>query len=398
MLPFAIKNMAVKKGKLVLVTLSILLSATVALLSYNVSSQVSEGIINTAGYYDIIIGPSGSATQLAMNTMFFTDKPLGTISYDYVTELEANPDVNEVVPFTMGDSYNAAKIIGTTSAFLDGKPLKEGAMFETTYEAVVGATVAKTYSLHVGDEIVTSHGLGSVGEKHTASPLKVVGILNTTHTAYDNQVFTSYETVWAVHGIGEDHDHDEEESADGEEHVEATEGSVCAILVRTKSFNAYYTISQYYGQDASLLVINPATVLREVLDNVDLSTQIVYLLCGIILVMNLFVVVVITLLNLYDARREIALMRLIGIGMRRITLLYSVQNALIGLLATVLALGASMVALNFMGGFVASMGIVLNWSRVYAMEWAILGVVFVISVLPTIVLAARMARKDGVIG
>ena len=55
-----------------------------------------------------------------------------------------------------------------------------------------------------------------------------------------------------------------------------------------------------------------------------------------------------------------------------------------------------MVALNFMGGFVASMGIVLNWSRVYAMEWAILGVVFVISVFPTVVLAARMARKDGV--
>lgn len=392
MLKFAIKNMAVKKGKLILVTLSILLSATVALLAYNVSSQVSEGIVNTAAYYDIIIGPSGSATQLAMNTMFFTDSPLGTIPYSYVTELEENPNVNSVVPFTMGDSYNAAKIVGTTPEFLDGKPLSEGVMFADTYEAVVGAEVARMYDMKVGDEIVTSHGLDATGEKHTASPLKIVGILKTTHTAYDNAVFTSYKTVWAVHGIGEEH-----EEAEGEEDGHATEGTVCAILVKTKDFNSYYAISQYYGQDSSLLVINPSTVLREVLENVDLSTQIVYLLSAIILVMNIFVVVVITLLNLYDARREIALMRLIGIGMRRITQLYTIQNALIGLLSTILALGASMIALNFMGGFVASMGIVLNWSRVYVLEWAILGIVFVISVLPTVVLAGWMARKDGVI-
>ena len=57
--------------------MSIVISAGVALLSYNVAQQVNEGIVSTAAYYDMIIGPSGSATQLAMNTMFFTDEPLG---------------------------------------------------------------------------------------------------------------------------------------------------------------------------------------------------------------------------------------------------------------------------------------------------------------------------------
>ena len=82
MLKFALKNMAVKKVKIILIVLSIVVSASVALLAYNVSEQVDDGFKTTAGYYDMIIGPSGSATQLAMNTMFFTDKPLGTISYD----------------------------------------------------------------------------------------------------------------------------------------------------------------------------------------------------------------------------------------------------------------------------------------------------------------------------
>ena len=52
--------------------------------------------------------------------------------------------------------------------------------------------------------------------------------------------------------------------------------------------------------------------------------------------MNLFVVSVIALLNMYDSRREIALMRLIGIGMGRINRLYLIQNAIAGAAAMLL--------------------------------------------------------------
>ena len=79
MLKFALRHMAVRRTKLIMICLSIIITACVALLAYNISTQISEGIIQTAANFDIIIGPSGSSTQLAMNTMFFTDKPLGTI-------------------------------------------------------------------------------------------------------------------------------------------------------------------------------------------------------------------------------------------------------------------------------------------------------------------------------
>ena len=397
MIRFALKNLWIKKGKFLLSALSVTLSAGVALLAYNISMQVKEGIVNTAGYYDIIIGPAGSSTQLAMNTMFFTDSPLGTISYEYVEELKKNPEVNAAVPFTMGDSFNAARIIGTEPALLDGKDLREGTMFAQTFDAVVGSEVARQYGLKVGQQIVTSHGLSSRGTEHAASPLNVTGILEKTHTAYDNAVFTSVETVWAVHGDHEEgeeeeehHDEDEEE---GEEH-HAEEGQVCAILVRTKSFNAYYSVSGYYSQNAGLLVINPATVLREVLNNVDTSSQIVYLLCGVILVMNLLVIWVITLMNLYDARREISLMRLIGVSMKKISLLYLIQNALAGLLSVGLAMGLSRACMGLCARLVASMGIVLDPGALYPLEWAIIGAVWLISVLPTLLASARMARKD----
>ena len=390
MFKFAFKNMAIKKAKIILVVISIVISACVGLLAYNVAQQVDSGFKTTAGYYDMIIGPSGSSTQLAMNTMFFTEKPLGTISYDYVEKLEKDMRVNKVVPFTMGDSYNAAKIVGTTADFLDGKDIKDGTMFTEKFQCVIGAAVAEKYSLTVGSQLITSHGLTGEGHAHESNPLAVVGILKETKTAYDNVIFTPIETVWATHEHGEEN-HDEHEEENHEHH-----GDVCAILVKSKSFNAYSQLSAEYGENSKLLVINPSEVLREVLENVDMSTTIVYILCIIILIMNIFLISVITLLNMYDSKKEIGLMRLIGIGMNKINLVYIIQNGIIGLISTILAFAASRLCLVLMGGYVASMGIVLDTAKIYPVELMIMAVVFVISVLPTVICTVNMSKKDGI--
>lgn len=392
MFKFAFKNMAIKKAKIALVVISIVISACVGLLAYNVAQQVDSGFKTTAGYYDMIIGPSGSSTQLAMNTMFFTEKPLGTISYEYVEKLQKDMRVNKVVPFTMGDSYNAAKIVGTTPDFLEGKALYEGEMFSEEFQCVVGAAVAEKYSLSIGSELITSHGLTGEGHAHESTPLKVVGILKKTKTAYDNVIFTPLETVWATHN----HDEEEHEEGTHEEGTHEYHGDVCAILVKSKSFNAYSQLSAEYGENSKLLVINPSEVLREVLENVDMSTTIVYILCIIILIMNIFIISVITLLNMYDSKKEIALMRLIGIGMNKINLVYIIQNGIIGLISTILSFALSRLCLVLMGGYVASMGIVLDTAKIYPVELMIMAVVFVISVLPTVICTLNMSKKDGI--
>jgi ABC-type lipoprotein release transport system permease subunit len=416
MFKFAFKNMAIKKAKIVLIVISIVISACVGILAYNISEQVDSGFKTTAAYYDMIIGPSGSSTQLAMNTMFFTDKPLGTISYEYVEQLQKDTRVNKVVPFTMGDSYNGAKIVGTTADFLDGKELCEGEMYSGKFQCVIGSAVAEKYGLSLGSTLVTSHGLTEGGHAHEGNPLTVVGILAATKTAYDNVIFTPCETVWATHDHSEEeHEeaqhsetHEEEEpqehtrtSEDSHSHQESPDtheehGEVCAILVKSKSFNAYSQISAEYGENSKLLVINPSEVLREVLENVDMSTQIVYILCIIILIMNIFIISVITLLNMYDSKKEIALMRLIGIGMKKINFVYIIQNGIIGFISTILAFICSRLCLMLMGGYVASMGIVLDTAKIYPLEIAIMAVVFVISVLPTVVCTVNMSKKDGI--
>ncbi len=48
MLSFAFKSMATRRAKLVMTALSVVIAASVALLAYDISTQVSEGIVNTA--------------------------------------------------------------------------------------------------------------------------------------------------------------------------------------------------------------------------------------------------------------------------------------------------------------------------------------------------------------
>ena len=403
MFRFAIKNMAIKKVQVILVVLSIVISAGVGVLAFNTAEQVSDGITGTAAYYSAIVGPAGSKTQLAMNTMYFTDSPLGTIPYSVVSDLQKDSRVTEVVPFAMADSYNGHSVVGSTSAFLSEKTVAEGRMFDdsATFEVVLGAAVARVNGVKVGDEIHTSH---SVGDEHHEA-LTVVGILDESHTVYDNVVFTQLRTIWEVHEHEEDEETHDAAEGEGEEHVHAGEETVCAILVRTKNPGyAMQLVNEYDGKvittqdlDAyTLQAIQPTDTARGILEETNNTKYIVFVLCAIILVMNIMIISIITLLNMYHSAKEISLMRLIGISMKKINLLYIIQNSLIGFVSILLAFGVSRLCLVFMKDYVASMGVVLNVAKVYPLEIVILLGVFLISVLPTVVCTFMMSGKDGI--
>lgn len=397
MLKFALKNMAIKKMQVILITLSIVISAGIAVLAFNVATQVDEGITSNAGYYSAIVGPAGSNTQLAMNSMYFTDEPVGTMPYSVVTSLQQDPRVTQVIPFAMADNYNGYGVVGTTPDFLSSKSLAKGQMFASdgTMQAVVGSNIAKYNSLEVGDVIYTSHSAGG-SDVHTQG-ITVVGILNESHSSFDNIVFTQLKTLWEMH----DHS-DHEEGSHAEEHHH-THGTVCAVLVNTKNPGYAMQLVEEYndkiitaddGDTTTLQAIEPMSIVRDVLNDADDTKYIVFVLCAVILVMNIMIISIITLLNMYHSAKEISLMRLIGISMRKINLLYIIQNGIMGLCAVVLAFFVSRGCMVLMNDYVESMGVVLNMSKVYPVEFVILLAVFAISVLPTVIWTFSMSQKD----
>lgn len=413
MLKFALKNMAIKKVQIILIVLSIIISASVAVLAFNVSTQVSDGITENAMWYSVIVGPSGSETQLAMNTMYFTDKPVGTIPFSVVSSLSSDSRVTLAVPFSMADSYNGASVIGTTTDYLkkDGEllELKSGNMLndQESMQVVVGCNVASRNDLKVGDQIRTSHSASSL-DTHEA-PLTVVGILEKTGSVFDNVVFTQYRTLWEIHDHSNSGEHEDEDHESGHEKESSHnhEKTVCAVLLKTKNpAVAMQIINEYNGKvildgdgDAhTLQAITPMDAVREVLNDADDTKYIVFVLCAVILVMNIMIISIITLLNMYHSAKEISLMRLIGVSMKKINLLYLIQNAIIGIFSVTLAFGASRILLFFMNDYVSSMGVVLNLSRVYLSEIIILLAVFLISVIPTLIWTLIMSKRDSIAG
>ena len=398
MLKFALKNMAIKKTQVILIILSIVISAGIAVLAFNVATQVDEGITNNAGYYSAIVGPAGSSTQLAMNSMYFTDEPVGTVPYSIVTTLQQDSRVTQVIPFAMADNYNGYGVVGTTPAFLQSKDLRAGEMFaaDEKPQAVVGSNIAKYNSLEVGDVIYTSHSANG-SDLHTKG-ITIVGILKESHSSYDNIVFTQLKTLWEMH------EHGEQEENSAEEHHH-THGTVCAVLVNTKNPGFAMQLVEEYdgkimtaddGDNTTLQAIEPMSVVRDVLNDADDTKYIVFVLCAVILVMNIMIISIITLLNMYHSAKEISLMRLIGISMKRINLLYVIQNGIMGLCAVILAFFVSRGCMVLMNDYVESMGVVLNMSKVYAAEFLILLAVFIISVLPTVIWTFSMSKKDGI--
>ena len=289
MLKFAFKNMAIKKVQIILIVLSIVISAGIGVLAFNVATQVDEGITNNAGYYSAIIGPAGSNTQLAMNSMYFTDSPVGTIPYSVVSALQQDQRVSSVIPFAMADNYNGYGVVGTTPDYLSSKSVSKGEMFSATgtLEAVVGSNVAKYCNLEIGEVIYTSHSVS--GSDTHAEGLTVVGILEESHSSFDNIVFTEIRTLWAMH------DHGEEEH-EGEEHH--AHGTVCAVLVNTKNPGyAMQLVNEYDGKiitsedgdTYTLQAIEPMSVVRDVLNDADDTKYIVFVLCAVILIMNIMI-------------------------------------------------------------------------------------------------------------
>ncbi len=412
MLKFAIKNMLIKKAKIILATISILVSAAVALVAYNVSRQVEDGLGNDVESFSYAIGNSNtSSTDLTLDTMFFKKVIKTTIPYEAYLDIVNNYGVKYVAPITMGDYYKNAKVIGTNPTLFRGKKVESGRMFTDggTYEAVLGADVAEQYGLKLGDKLVTGHqnAMGAF-EDHddSVTPLTVVGILEKTYTAYDKNIFTTVQTSWASHA---GHDHGSEEDTDGrhegealpdshadDKHVEEEihEHMICAILLTgVKSSDA----AEAYRKEAGFTVANIQEEMVLYKEDFGDNSEIIYLLCAIILAMNIVIISVITLLNMYDSKKEIALMRLIGVGMNKINLLYIIQNGIVGLISTALAFGTSRLCLMLMSNVVMEReGIVLRTGKIYPLEIIIMALVFMISVLPTVICTLGMSRKDGI--
>ncbi len=386
MFKFSIKNLLTRKSKFLMTTIAIIISTLIIMFSFNVARQISDGIISTASFYDVIVGPTGSSTDLVMSTMFFTGTTTDTINSDIYEELKNNKDVKEIVPFATGDNYKGNLIVGTDKTFLNNKKIKDGNNFEKAFDIVLGYNVAKENDLKVGDKLIGSHGISESSHSHENIPYTVVGILEKTHTAYDNTLFTQTDSVWIAH---EEHETEEIENEEYEE-----EHNYTAILLKTSNPSKALNLISELNKKAGVIAVNPSTVLRELLENIDLVKNIVYILCAVIGVMSFVIIYMITLMMMQDVKQDVLLMRLLGLQRKNISKIIFIQNIIVSLVGVIIAFVFTRVSLFLINNITASMGIVMNYAKIYTEEYFIMLIVIIISLIPTFISLSKMFERS----
>jgi len=211
-----------------------------------VGHQLERAFDRDLAGIDAVVGAKGSPMQLILSGVLHIDVPPGNVPLTAVQALAQHPLVAEVIPLSLGDSFQGYRIVGTSPAYIAHyeATLAQGRVWGAPLQVVLGATVAARLQLGLGATFAGSHGLAAGGEAHGNARYTVVGILAPSASVLDRLILTDTASVWAVHDhhpAGEaDHDADDH-------HAEAANATreVTMALVRYRSPLAALTFPRY---------------------------------------------------------------------------------------------------------------------------------------------------------
>ncbi|PRD54588.1 ABC transporter permease [Sphingobacterium gobiense] len=204
------KNITQQLGSTLLSILLTAFGVAILCVIYITGDTFEKQLTNNTKNIDLVVGAKGSPLQLILSSLYHVDNPTGNIALTQARQLSENPFIEMAVPISLGDNFKGHRVIGTEPSYLElyGLSIKDGNLWKTSFEAVIGSEVARKRGLRIGDEFFTAHGLSEDGHVHDDHPFKIVGILEKSGSIVDNLILCNLESVWDVHGLHhDDHDH-----------------------------------------------------------------------------------------------------------------------------------------------------------------------------------------------
>ena len=211
---------------------AVAISVFVLLSVEHVRNEARSSFASTVSNVDLIVGARTGEINLLLLSIFRIGNPTANISWESVEEISEQPNVEWVVPISLGDSHKNFRVVGTSAEFFDrykygqSEPLvfKSGERFTNTLDVVVGAHVATDLAYGLGDELVLSHGMADTSfTHHDQVTFAVSGVLATTGTPVDNALFVSLEAIEAIHADEDSEHHDAHADHDEHAHHEESE-------------------------------------------------------------------------------------------------------------------------------------------------------------------------------
>lgn len=278
-----------------------------------VSEQVQASFDRDIRGIDLVVGAKGSPVQLILAGVFHIDVPPGNIPLAEVQQLQAQPQVAQLIPLSLGDSFGGWRIVGTTHDYIrhyDAK-LAQGALWSRPLQAVAGAQVAERTGLRVGQTFAGAHGLGGGGAVHEQAPFELAGVLAPCACVLDRLILTATESVWLLH---------EKDTALDEADRQAlqAEREVTLALIRYKSPLAAVTFPRFVNATTGMQAAAPAVEVTRLLRLLGAGTELLRGLGAVLLAAAGLSVFIALWSAVRERRADLAMLRMLGAPPRRI--------------------------------------------------------------------------------
>ena len=303
--------------------LSIGLSVALFLGVDKVKTGAKASFSDTISGTDLIVGARSGSVQLLLYSVFRIGNATNNVTWESYLDLRARPEVEWIVPISLGDSHRQFRVMGTNVAFFEhykyrqGRALtfQDGMVMEDLFDAVIGHDVAKVLGYAVDDPIVVAHGLASFTE-HKDQPFRVSGILEKTGTPVDRTVIVAMEAIEAIHVDWKGGAKIPGQTTPVEviRQMDLTPGAITAALVgvesRLQTFSLQRAINQY--PEEPLLAILPGVALQELWGIVGIAESALLAVAVMVVITALIGMMATVFSSLNTRRREMAIFRAMG--------------------------------------------------------------------------------------
>ena len=314
-----------------------------------VSTQIDRAFERDLAGIDVVVGAKGSPMQLILAGVFHIDVPTGNIPLEAVQQLAENPQVAQLIPISLGDTFRGFRIVGTTPAYAThyAATLASGALWSQPMQAVAGAQAAATTGLAVGASFIGSHGLGGTGHAHGDHPYQVTGVLARCGCVLDRLILTATESVWQVH--------EKSTALDAEDQkIMEAEREVTLALIRYKSPLAAVTFPRLVNTTTEMQAAAPAVEITRLLRMVGVGTEVLRGFAAVLL-LTAGLSVFIALWNAVRERRaDLAMLRMLGAAPAKVAGLVLCEALLLAVIATALGLAAGHLLTELVGSWLQS--------------------------------------------
>ena len=409
----AAKSLRYRLSGVILTTIAVALSVFALLGVEHVRQESRSSFASTVSGVDLIVGARTGDINLLLLSVFRIGSASANVSWESVEAINEHPQVDWVVPLSLGDSHRGYRVVGTTEGFFDRyhygrkQPITfdTGSQFSETADVVLGAAVAKSLGYGIGDSLILSHGVADTSfVHHDQVPFTVVGLLSPTGTPVDNALFVSLEAIDAMHADEEtaqeheshdEHDtHDEHGEHDAHDHSGPL-GSVSAVLVGLDGPFATLQVQRWINEfeDEALLGILPGVTLTQLWDIMARIEDTLRGIAILVFISSLFGLNAMLLASMRERRQEIGILRSIGAPSLFILGMLVVESLLIVIVGIVLAIGCLIVAIGAVNGFLMSeVGISFSYQILYPTSLIALTLIVIVSVFMSLLPAWQAYR------